>query len=138
MMHEIFEHTADLGIRIRAQTLPELFAEAGRALFGLMVENTEAIQPALTHTVELTNPQCDLLFFDWLNELIYLYDAKHLVLSQFDVAIEGDRLRATVLGEPRDESKHQLDHEVKAITYHHLKVERQPDQSWLAEVIVDI
>lgn len=137
-MHEIFEHTADLGLRIRADSLPALFTEAGEALFGLMVENVDAIQPAQAHTINLTNPQRDLLLFDWLNELIYLYDAKHLVFGKFDLALDGDHLRATAWGEPRDESRHQLDHEVKAITYHHLKVEQQPDHTWLAEVIVDI
>jgi SHS2 domain-containing protein len=137
-MHEIFEHTADLGLRIRAASLTDLFAEAGEALFGLIIENPDAVQPKQSHTIELTNPQRDLLFFDWLNELIYLYDAKHVVLGRFDVSVEGDRLRATVYGEPRDEARHHLDHEVKAITYHHLKVEEQPDHTWLAEVIVDI
>jgi len=138
VMHEIFEHTADLGLRIRARTLDDLFAEAGRALFALMVENHDAIQPAQTSIIELTNTQLDLLFFDWLNELLYLYDAKHLVLSRFEVNVTSGRLRATVSGEPHDDQKHQPDHEVKAITYHHLKVEQQPNGSWLAEVIVDI
>ena len=36
-----------------------------------------------------------------------------------------------------DRDRHILDHEVKAITYHGLKVE-QNDGGWLAEVIVDI
>ena len=29
-MYEVFEHTADLGLRVRAGNLPELFAEAAR------------------------------------------------------------------------------------------------------------
>jgi SHS2 domain-containing protein len=36
-----------------------------------------------------------------------------------------------------DESRHEMDHEVKAITYHGLKVEQTVD-GWYAEVIVDI
>ena len=31
-MYEVFEHTADLGIRVRAGSLAELFADAGRGL----------------------------------------------------------------------------------------------------------
>ena len=46
-------------------------------------------------------------------------------------------LTATVRGEPFDPARHVLAHEVKAITYHELKVVRDGDQ-WLAEVIVDI
>ena len=40
-------------------------------------------------------------------------------------------------GEAVNPARHVLDHEVKAITYHELKVERVAD-GWLAEVIVDI
>jgi SHS2 domain-containing protein len=40
-------------------------------------------------------------------------------------------------GEPLDRNRHALAHEVKAITYHRLKVE-PTDDGWLAEVIVDI
>ena len=38
-MYEIFEHTADLGIRVRGGSLNELFADAARGLFSVMVAN---------------------------------------------------------------------------------------------------
>ena len=56
-----------------------------------------------------------------------------------------DGLTATVQGEPIDTARHQLDMEVKAITWHGLKVVRDgggdgggDKEGWLAEVIVDI
>lgn len=137
-MHEIFEHTADLGLRIRTGTLPELFSEAGTALFELMVENMNEVKPVVHRYVKLDQAKIDLLFFDWLNELLYLSDAEQLVLSQFEVKICDTLLEATVRGEPRDEARHQLDHEVKAVTYHQLKLEQEPDGLWMAEVILDI
>ena len=36
-MYEIFEHTADLGLRIRADDLQGLFEEAARGLFSVVV-----------------------------------------------------------------------------------------------------
>ena len=45
--------------------------------------------------------------------------------------------RGKAWGEPLDRDRHELSHEVKAITYHGLKVEQTPE-GWLAEVIVDI
>lgn len=136
-MHETFDHTADLGLRIRAGDLNELFAEAGRALFSIIVSNPEDIQSRETACVELENEDRELLLFDWLNELLYLFESRRLVCRAFDVRIAGDRLTAMLGGETLDESRHRLEHEVKAITYHDLKVEQQPD-GWLAEVIVDI
>jgi len=137
-MHEIFEHTADLGIRIRAESLSDLFAEAGCALFELIVENFQDIQPKKKQVVVIRQESIDLMMFDWLNELLYLFDAQRLILRDFSVSIQGDTLNAEVTGEPWDESLHQLDHEVKAITYHELKVRQEADGSWLSEVILDI
>jgi SHS2 domain-containing protein len=37
-----------------------------------------------------------------------------------------------------DPSRHTMDHEVKAITYHGLQVQQSADGTWEAEVIVDI
>ena len=137
-MHEVIEHTADLGLRIRNETLVALFKEAGTALFELMVENTDVVQPLTQCQIHIEQEETELLFFDWLNELLYLSDAEQLVLCQFDVSINNNVLDANVWGEPRDEARHQLDHEVKAITYHQLRLEQEPDGQWLAEVILDI
>ena len=137
-MHEVIEHTADLGLRIRNETLVALFKEAGTALFELMVENMDVVRPLTQCQIHIEQEETELLFFDWLNELLYLSDAEQLVLCQFDVSINNNVLDANVWGEPRDEARHQLDHEVKAITYHQLRLEQEPDGQWLAEVILDI
>jgi SHS2 domain-containing protein len=60
-----------------------------------------------------------------------------MVLRDFDVAIGNGGLRATSRAQPLDPRRHRLLREVKAITYHGLKVEKVDDE-WLAEVIVDI
>ena len=46
-MYELFGHTADLGLRVRAPDLDTLFAEAGRGLFAMVVENLEQVQPVV-------------------------------------------------------------------------------------------
>ncbi len=136
-MHETFDHTADLGLRVRAGDLNTLFAEAGVGLFSMMIENPDAVRPVETQTVELTGTDREFLLFDWLRELLYRFDAEHWVFARFDVTVRDDGLTATVHGEKLDRTRHHLSHEVKAITYHDLKVEPDGDR-WLAEVIVDI
>ena len=136
-MYETFEHTADLGLRIRAPDLKTLFADAGRGLTSIIAANLERIEPVCEIPLGVDGNRRDDLLFDWLNEILYLFESEHLLLSQFEVHFEVDGLQATARGEPFDESRHQLEHEVKAITYHGLKVEQTPD-GWLAEVIVDI
>src|ERR671937_22145 len=44
-MYETFEHTADLGLRVRAPNLDTLFAEAAEALFAAIFEDLSAVEP---------------------------------------------------------------------------------------------
>ena len=84
-MHETFEHTADLGLRVRAGSLNELFAEAGRALFSVIVDDLASVNQVREVKVELTGDEPEYLLFDWLKELLYFFDAEHLLLSRFEV-----------------------------------------------------
>ena len=136
-MHETFEHTADLGLRIRAPDLNTLFAEAGAALFSAIVDDLRTVQPVQKFEVGLAGEDRDYLFFDWLNELLFQYETEHVVFGKFEVLVQAGGLHGVAWGEKLDPSRHALTHEVKAITYHELKVEETPD-GWLAEVIVDI
>ncbi len=136
-MYETFDHTADLGLRIRAADLNTLFAEAGSALFSTLVENPDAILPNQRLDVTIAGSDREYLLFDWLKELLYRFEVEHLLLTRFSVTIGTDGLQGSAWGETFDPQRHELAHEVKAITYHGLRVEETPD-GWLAEVIVDI
>ena len=52
-MYELFDHTADLGLRIRADSLSELFSEAARALFSAIVVNLETVKTVEQKTFEI-------------------------------------------------------------------------------------
>ena len=136
-MYELFEHTADLGLRVRAADLNTLFAEAGACLFTAVVEDIATIEPKESVTIELAGSDREFLLFDWLRELLLKCEEDHLLFSKFEVRVRDDGLTGVAWGEPIDPARHMLAHEVKAITYHELKVVRDGD-GWLAEVIVDI
>jgi protein archease len=136
-MYETFEHTADLGLRVRAPDLDTLFAEAAQALFSAVVVDLDAIEPRQRFEVNLPPDEPVYLLFDWLKELLFRFDTEHELLAKFDVRVGADGLHGVAWGEPLDPARHRLEHEVKAITYHGLKVEQTAD-GWLAEVIVDI
>ncbi len=136
-MYETFEHTADLGLRVRAPDLDRLFAEAGLALFSVVLDDVNTVEPRQRIDVEMAGDDRAYLLFDWLRELLYRFDAEHLLFGRFEARVRADGLTGTAWGEPLDRSRHALAHEVKAITYHGLRVEQTAD-GWLAEVIVDI
>jgi SHS2 domain-containing protein len=137
-MYEHFEHTADLGLRVRAEDLDTLFAESAEALFAAIVEDLNTVAPHEPTKVRVSGTDLAYLLFDWLRQLLYFHEVDHRVFRRFEVQVDDDGLTGTAWGEPYDPGKHPLSHEVKAITYHGLCVEEMEDGGWLAEVIVDI
>ncbi len=136
-MYQVFEHTADLGLRIHADSLQKLFADAAYGFFSIIVENIEEVHAVQEKNFQLKGGQYDYLLFDWLNELLYTFETEKLLFSDFRVQVTPSGLRAICRGELMDPAVHKMDHEIKAITYHGLKLESKED-GWLAEVIVDI
>lgn len=136
-MFETFSHTADLGLRATAATLPELFVEAARGLFSIIVTNREEIADRQEKCIKVPGRKLDELLFDWLSELLYVFETEHLLFRDFEARLTNEGLEAKARGERCDPVRHVLEHEVKAITYHGLTVRETPD-GWLAEVIVDI
>ena len=136
-MHETFEHTADLGLRIRGADLNALFTEAAQALFEAIVEDLATVRPEKCMEFTLAGEELEYLLFDWLKALLFHFDAEHLLFGCFEVHVTDQGLTARAWGEALDRARHSLEHEVKAITYHGLRVEKT-EEGWLAEVIVDI
>jgi len=136
---ETYDHTADLGLRVFAPDLNDLFRTAAAGLFDVIVVNREDVRSVETEPVRLSADSTEDLLVDWLNELIFRSETRHRLYAQFDVALDqsGCVLEGTIGGEPIDRQRHILDHEVKAATRHGLCVRRENDD-WVAEVIVDI
>jgi SHS2 domain-containing protein len=134
---EVLPHTADVGLRVTASTLSSLFEDAGCGFFSLIVEQLLEIRPRQQKHFELSGGDVEYLLFDWLNELLFTFELERMLFCEFQVSIDSEGLRATARGEQLDPTRHHLTHEIKAITYHGLRVVRNPG-GWLAEVIVDI
>ncbi len=136
-MYETFDHTADVGMRVSAPDLPSLFAEAAKGLLSLLVEDVDSVEPKQELSIRLEEAELEYLLFDWLRELLYLYDARQFLVSDCDVNIEAGILQARIRGEPSDPNRHRLAHEVKAITSHGLVLQKVTN-GYEAEYIVDI
>jgi SHS2 domain-containing protein len=136
---EIFEHTADVGFRVRSTDLNDLFRTAAVGLFDYIVANREAVQDAESESVALVADDPGELLATWLNELIFRCETRHRIYTRFDVGVrdDGRSLHAEIGGEVIDVKRHVLDHEVKAVTRHGLYLEHA-NEGWVAELILDI
>ena len=136
-MYEVLEHTADLGIRVRAATLDGLMADAARGLFAVIAGDLAQIVPREERAFTVPGTDPVWLLHDWTSELLAAFEIDRLLLREFSVAVDAAGLRATAKGERFDPSRHELAHEVKAVTQHLLDVHQAPE-GWEATFIVDI
>ncbi len=136
-MYELFDHTADLGLRVESPDLPGLFREAAEGLFSVIVAEIPCRAPLREVRIRVEAERTDYLLLDWLHELLYLFETERLLLGGFEVEIQDTRLAATARAWSVDETRDALLHEVKAVTYHRLRVE-QTERGFLAEMILDI
>lgn len=136
---ETFDHTADVGLRVRAETLDDLFRTAAAGMFGYIVVNLDEVRVLETEEISLSAGEPADLLVSWLNELIFRSETRHWLYVRYDVNIAEDGLRLTgqIAGEAMDRDRHVLDHEVKSVTHHGLTL-NQDAEGWVAELILDI
>jgi SHS2 domain-containing protein len=134
---EHFDHDADMGIRGIAPTLAESFEQAGLALTAVITE-PDAVEETKSIAIKCQAPDIELLFLDWINELIYQMSVHHLLFGRFEVTIENNVLTATVAGETADQQKHQPAVEIKGATFTELRVYQNSEAMWISQCIVDV
>ncbi|PLX88526.1 MAG: protein archease [Desulfuromonas sp.] len=135
--YRLLEHTADMGVEARAETLPELFRQMALGLRQIMTECAD-IRPQLSLLVEVSGEDREELLVNWLGELVYLLESRSFLPATIEIDELGDTLlRARVRGERVDPERHHLEREIKAVTYHQIRVESGAD-GWSAQVYVDL
>jgi len=133
---EILDHTADVGIIAYGNDMKQAFTNTAKGLFSLITE-LDNIEEVLHRDIELVAPDQESLLVEWLNELIYLFDAEGVIFRRFDIVeLDDTRLKARSYGERVDSSKHKLKTGVKAATYHMLKVDKT--DGCKVQVLLDI
>ncbi len=121
---EIIDHTADVGIVAYGANMEQAFANAAKALFSLIAE-PNGVEEVMYQDTELTAPDQESLLVEWLNELIYLFDAENLIFKRFDITeLTDTHLKARSYGHKVDSSKDKIKMGVKAATYHMLKIDK--------------
>lgn len=136
-MYEVFEHTADLGLRIHAATLEELCADAARGLGAVITGDLAQIRPMAEEQFHVAGTDPTWLLYDLVSEVHAAFELRRMLFCDFQVSHDAAGLHAIARGEPYDPAVHTLAHEVKAITQHELDV-RHDAAGWNATVIVDI
>jgi len=131
---EIVEHTADVGIRAVGATLEETFEQATLGLAEIMGLRTA--QKGVNVPISVEADDLGGLLVDWLSEVLYLHEVRDACLAEVKLDEVGEG-RATGHVGLSPLASEAAGTQVKAITYHQLKVERTT-QGWTAQVFVDV
>jgi len=132
---QLIEHTADTGLVAYGHSLAEAFANVACGLFSIITE-LDQVREVKSRLVAVTSGDVEGLLFNWLNELIYVFEVEHLLFKRFDVyEFTENNLKADCWGETYDASRHQLKLGVKSATYYMLEVNREKNT---VQVIFDV
>lgn len=146
MKYKFIDHTADVMFEAYGRNLNKLFENAALATFETQCD-LKKVKRKIKKKIKLKNEDIERLLFDFLEELIYLKDAKYLLFNKFKVKINKKFLgksslkiyflEAEIEGEKINPEKHELKTDVKAPTLHHFSLEKIKN-GYKARVILDI
>ena len=140
---EYLEHTADIMFRAYGSTQEEMLSHAASALFKAMVDPA-TIAVRESWTVEIEAPDLESLAYQWLSEIVFLFETESAVFSTFIVRLtqvgampdETIKLHAEIGGERIDLDRHAFGTEVKAVTRHKFGIKK--NDIWCIQVVLDV
>jgi SHS2 domain-containing protein len=137
--YEILDHTADVILRVRGADRPSLFRAALEGLYAVIGRMmTVDAGEFETVAIEINAGDRENLFHDWLAEALYYFDARGALFCDVRIVeLTEASLRAEARAAAVDWHASEPEREVKAVTYHGLRVEEAPD-GWVATVVLDI
>ena len=137
-MREIFEHTADAGIRAESSTLSEAFHEVSLA-FTEIITGGSLPDTKNNFEINIESSSLDSLLVNFISHLIYLFDTENFLVSSVDVSIKSglsNTVSGTLKGDFYNEAIHGYGVEIKAVSYHMLEISEGPPSKIV--VILDL
>ena len=126
-----------MGMVVEGADVKEVFVNAANAMTDLMVEGDMGGKGA-KRQITIEGEDYSDLMVRWLGEILYLFDAEHLLANGIVIkSINPTRLLAELILTRLKKAQHQILREIKAVTYHQISVQRVHD-GWEARIIFDI
>lgn len=143
--YRYLEHSTDAIVQAHGSSLEELFENSAMGLVNIMFD-IDKVENRQSETIIASDENLENLLFDWLEKVLLKILIEQIVLSRFSIEISEKYtnlaekkylLKARAGGEKVSYGKHNYKIEIKAITYHELKIQRI-DSSYVATFLVDL
>jgi len=137
MKYEFLDHTADVCIRVFGASFSELLKNAADALMDLIVDR-ETVKLSEGIPFEVNGETREELLVKMLGEILYLHQADKLVFKDIEIRnVARNRVAGILYGEAFDSTRHELQLDIKAATYHNLNIEKVNDR-FKVDIVFDI
>ncbi len=137
MTIKFLEHTADVMFEARGRDLEELFLECSKALNETIHGNLKIVEQK-SHDINIEAESLEQLLYKFLEEFLFLLDSEDLIFGKVkDLKIDEDSfvLKAVLVGDKAE--KYHFTNDVKAITFHDLKIENRGGE-YSSKVVLDV
>ena len=139
--YRYLEHTADIKVEAWGETLEEAFEAAGMAFTDIFIER-EKVEKRIMKEIMVGGFDLMSLLFNWIEELILIFELEDLVFNDFNVNISRDtdgsyQIMAMGFGEKYERKKHGYKVHVKAMTYHEMEI-LPGKKRYIIRYVVDI
>jgi SHS2 domain-containing protein len=132
---------ADVAFEATGRTLEELFTSAAQAMTNTQLEDLAQLKTGTKKEFTLKAEGLERLLHDFLQELIFYKDAELLLFRDYELKVtktrDGYELKASLRGEEIDPKRHSLLVDVKAVSWHRFRLEKD-EGVWKAVVIIDV
>ena len=141
MSYKFIEHTADIAIELTGNDPEDLFRSAASAWLESVLDEIN-IEDKETKEFSLSDKSLEELLVNFLSEInFFLFTRKWILGNINSLLIEyynnNWNLKAIISGEELKEDKHYLREEIKAVTFHQMKIERANNE-YSTRIIFDI
>ncbi len=128
-------HVADVRMRVRGDSLEELFAAAVEGLAELVKPGNCKGEMAVVETFECSAGDTTTLLIDFLSEVLSLSHINRGIFCTVDFEeLTETWLRSTIRGTVVES----FDEDVKAVTYHEAQVQRDDEGNYESIIVFDI
>jgi len=134
--YEIFDHTADIGIKLIGDSLSEIFMKAIHATADLLSGGIQ-IQPVIEKGFSIKEENIETALVSVLEEIIYFFEKELFLPSTCSVKIKKDRYKINLKGNITSIEEIKEGTEIKAVTYHQLEI-KKINEEYQARVIFDV
>lgn len=134
---ETIEHTADIGVVGCGNTMADAFESVAYGMFSLMAD-LDKYQPDTQAKVTAVGIDDVALLERFLSSLLVVFDGDMLLPLDVEITeISFGKLTAWVSAKKIGDDIEWTGTQVKAVTYHQMKVENK-DGQWCAQAIFDV